>query len=422
MRRTLRLLGACAVLAAVITAAIAAPSQPAAPALAADPVRFVTGWIPNWSSTVVSEGTRALNAGLGHENLFAEVSPFAYSATAAGTISLSGTQTNLDSSITTLRNKGLKVVPSITDGTGKGVMAGILADPVTRAQQVAAIVALVQAKNFDGIDLDYEGFAFTDGKASWATTKPNWAAFVRELGATFDTMSPPRMLAVTVPPIWASGAQGYWVYGWQDPTLSMMPYIDRLRLMVYDWSVGQPGPIAPMSWVNDVLAYTKATGIDMAKVQVGVPTYGRSWATVTSGTCPVNASLTTTSVQMENALPLAATKGASPVRDASGEMKFTYDETFTGSRTTTVPAPVYVPPATRANTVGPAEPGALKPALRLSPGATQVTCTVRRTVFYPDTAAVVQRARAALAAGTAGIAIWALGYETPDLWTELATL
>ena len=110
------------------------------------------------------------------------------------------------------------------------------------------------------------------------------------------------------------------------------------------------------------------------------------------------------------------------MRDASGEMKFTYDETFTGTRTATIPAPVYVAPATRANTVGPAERGALKPALRLNPGATQVTCTVRRTVFYPDTAAVVQRARAALAAGTAGIAIWALGYETPDLWTELATL
>ena len=415
MRRSLRLLGACA----LITAAVAAagPSQPAVPATAARPP-FVTGWIPNWSGTVVTDGLTGIARSSG---LFVEVSPFAYSATGAATIALSGTQANLDRSVAALRSKLLTIWPSITDGTGKGVMAAILNDPDARTEHVMAIADLVTTKGFDGIDLDYEGFAFTDGRASWAATKPGWMKFVKQLGEELDRRG--KGLAVTVPPIWASGAQGYWVYGWQDRGVDdFMPHIDRLRLMVYDWSVGQPGPVAPMSWVNDVIAYTRAAGVDMAKVQIGVPTYGRSWATVTSGTCPGNASLTTTSVQMENALPLAATKGASPVRDASGEMKFTYDETFTGTRTATIPAPVYVAPATRANTVGPAERGALKPALRLNPGATQVTCTVRRTVFYPDTAAVVQRARAALAAGTAGIAIWALGYETPDLWTELATL
>jgi hypothetical protein len=72
--------------------------------------------------------------------------------------------------------------------------------------------------------------------------------------------------------------------------------------------------------------------------------------------------------------------------------------------------------------VATADPSGLQPALRLNPNGTQVTCTVRRTVYYPDADSVVQRAQAALAAGTAGIAIWALGYETPDLWPKLVAI
>ncbi|MFM2072808.1 MAG: hypothetical protein RLZZ623_3072, partial [Actinomycetota bacterium] len=62
---------------------------------AATPGRFVTGWIPNWSTSVVSDGTRALDAGQGYDSIFVEASPFAFTATAAGTIALSGTEANL---------------------------------------------------------------------------------------------------------------------------------------------------------------------------------------------------------------------------------------------------------------------------------------------------------------------------------------
>ena len=57
----------------------------------------------------------------------------------------------------------------------------VRADP-SQLEQV--IVNLVVNKGFDGIDLDYEGFAFSDGRSSWTATRPNWAAFVAELGAS----------------------------------------------------------------------------------------------------------------------------------------------------------------------------------------------------------------------------------------------
>jgi spore germination protein YaaH len=39
-----------------------------------------------------------------------------------------------------------------------------------------------------------------------------------------------------------------------------------------------------------------------------------------------------------------------------------------------------------------------------------------------ETKAAAARAKAAIDAGTAGIAIWALGYETPETWARLQNL
>lgn len=87
-----------------------------------------------------------------------------------------------------------------------------------------------------------------------------------------------------------------------------------------------------------------------------------------------------------------------------------------------MPAPVYVPPTTRANTVTAADATPLKPALRLNPTGQQVSCTVTRTVWAPDINSVVNRAQLALDSGTNGIVIWAMGYEDPALWSALAAL
>ena len=403
MRFGRALAGACALLSVA-----ALPSHD--PADAATPTKYVTGWVPSWGTTA-GTASLATNAGI-----IATVSPFAYSAVGAATFA-GGAEPLIDS-ITSKVPAGIPVVPSITDGTGKGVMAGIMANPASRTQHVEAIVALVLTKGYAGIDLDYEGFAFTDGTSSWPATRPNWVAFVRQLGDRFDQIG--KTLSVTIPPIWANGARGYTVY---DPA-GIIDKIDELRLMVYDYSVGTAGPIAPMSWVNDVITTTRNLigTSNMPKVQIGVPTYGRNWVTARTGTCPANAALGTVSVLQRNADALIASRGATPVRDASGEVRFTYQQTFTGTLTNVISVPVYTPPNSTAGAVAPADPNALAPALRLTPPGSTVTCVVTRTVYYPDAEAVAARAKAAIDAGTAGIAIWALGYETPETWARLQNL
>lgn len=399
----------------------------------------VTGWVPYWETTT---GARSLEtaAGLG---LMTEVMPFWFSAVDATTVRSVGTTANLLTVVRAARAKGQLVLPSITDGTGRLALQKILLDAVSRTAHADRLVTLVMTGAdgipYDGIDLDYEGFAFSDGRASWAATRQPWLDFLSELRTKLNAQG--KLLSVTVPPIWDNGAAGYTVYGTPG---DLVARADRVRLMVYDWSVASPGPIAPMSWVRNVIAYVQQTVPDAtqrAKVWLGVPAYGRSWAKVT-GECPAvmpsGVARSTTSVEMQNGPALAASHGASMTeyRDSTGaqaEQTFSWDVvnpttgglTFSGAKTVTpVPDP-YVPPPAVANDLGkPADGTALAPAVRIA--ATQtvtvtVTCTIKRVVHIPDDASIVERSRVAEAGGLGGIVIWALGYEPLDLWSTLAS-
>ena len=53
---------------------------------------------------------------------------------------------------------------------------------------------------------------------------------------------------------------------------------DQVRIMTYEysWSTSPPGPIAPVTWVNDVVAYATSQ-IPPAKILQGIPFYGYDW-------------------------------------------------------------------------------------------------------------------------------------------------
>ena len=80
-----------------------------------------------------------------------------------------------------------KIIPTITDGTAKGVLAKLLASNSSRSNIISTIVALVNQYNYDGIDLDFENFAFLDGNTTWPTTAPLWVQFVKELSQALHT-------------------------------------------------------------------------------------------------------------------------------------------------------------------------------------------------------------------------------------------
>ena len=197
----------------------------------------------------------ALPAAVANGDLIKEVMPFWYTLKSESRITDLYTPANpsvpMAVPLATMRDSGFTIIPTITDGTSKLVLAQLLANQATRTQTVKTITDLVITNNFDGIDLDFEGFAFVDGTATWSTTRPNWVAFVQELSTSLHNQG--KLLSITTPVLFdpATGKKGYTVYDWA----SIAPMIDRLRIMTYDYSTSSPGPIGPIIWVEQAVQY-----------------------------------------------------------------------------------------------------------------------------------------------------------------------
>lgn len=360
---------------AALTATLAASLVAVAPSVGAastnPPRRIVTGWLPYWTA---SSSTAVLVA---NKDLFSDASPFWFTASSATVITPHLDATTRATQTTQIHAAGVPVLPTVTDGLPTHGMAAVLANATTRGQHVAALVSTVVANGYDGIDLDYEKFAFSDGSSTWAATRPAWVAFVGQLAAALHAQG--KKLAITVPYM-DSPTTGYWVYDYAGIGAA----VDRLRIMTYDYSVSAAGPIAPISWVDRVAAFA-VTQVPASKVQIGVPTYGRDWPASTTG-CPVDNLPVRTSLTAQDAAALATSLSVAPAWNATyGERTFSYRKAYAGHSATGAAA----------------------------------TCTITRTVWYDDRSSALLRAQLVGKYRLGGVAFWTIGGEDPGQWSLL---
>ena len=348
------------------------------------PRKILTGWIPYYSMKT------SLPAALNNIDLIKEVMPFWYTlkySAKSKKSSITDLYTPANPSIpmavplAALRSANLQIIPTITDGTEKGVLAGLLKAPASRTQVVSTIMDLVRTNNFDGIDIDFEGFAFVDENTTWKSTAPAWVAFIKELSVALRAEN--KILSIATPYVLdpAGKQKGYFVYAWAEIASS----IDKLRIMTYDHSVAKVGPIGPLAWTERTVQYAISI-MPASKVFVGVPGYGRSWITAVNGVCPANV---TKSVKvgakaatfvMRDAQTLAATYGATPTYDEKfGEVTFSYQQVYNGT----------------------------------TAGGLATSCTASRTAWYQDTRSWAQRAALVSKYRIGGITAWTLGMEEP---------
>ena len=363
-----------AMIAAFALVAVALPIAGVGAASAAPPRRIVSGWLPYWT-------TGASNASfLANADLFSDISPFWHdlvknSGTASGAAIANNSLSSgsIGSNLAVLKGKGAKILPSITDGTGAGVVAAIVKNPARRAALVGQIMTLVNGNGYDGIDLDFEKFAFSDARSTWATTRPAWVQFVADLAKALHASG--KQLALAVPPMY-SDTTGYWVYDFRG----VAPYVDRLRIMAYDYSYGSAGPVGgPMSWVESVIKYAVSV-VPASKVVLGSPTYGRDWVTATNPAGCASAQKVYDSRDMGTAIPNVPV--SSWVRDpASLEMHVTYKTTTNGG-----------------------------------------ACKVTRSAWMADSYTTVERAKLADRYGLAGTGNWTIGAEDASYWPAMRSL
>ncbi len=364
----------------------------AAPAVAGDPGRkpLVAGWLPSWA-TQASVASVA-----GNPDLMGEASPFWYTARAsAGRVALTTTvsATTRASVLAALRGRGIPVLPSVADGSAARAMAGLLADPTARSQHVAQLVDLTVSNGYEGIELDYERFAFSDGRDTWAATRPRWVAFVTELGDALHAAG--KLLALAVPVMYdgrRSSTSGYWVYDYA----AMAPVVDSLRIMTYDYSVARPGPIAPLAFQRRTLAYATSV-FPASRIRLGIPAYGRLWTArrpdggaAIRGTCPVSPKVPgTTSFTAAAARTFLATRaGAAPVvthDPVTGESRATFTVTYQG-------------PDAAGRTV---------------------SCAVDHEAWWVDAQGVAARMPMVAEFGLAGVAFWHLGGIDAPSWPAM---
>jgi spore germination protein YaaH len=331
-------------------------------------------WVPYW----------ALDASLPdftqRAGSMREVSPFWFNAAGVDQIAV---DPNASSELTArFMEQALAadvlVVPSIIDALPAGEMAAILADPASRAAHVETIRRFAEDGGYDGIDIDYEQFAFADGRDTWAATRPNWVAFIEDLAAALH--SDGRTLTVSIPPVYDDEQtlqSGYWVYDYG----AISEHVDRIRIMAYDFSVAEPGPIAPLDWVESaIVGAIEATG-SPDKLVLGLPAYGRNWPVFVAGECPATDVPGRTSVSARSVDELIERRGVQPVAvDATGEWTFEYD-------------------------------------LEVTDGV--ATCVQTRQVHYVDGDGVRLRMDLARDYRLDGVSLWALGFDDQAVWDAI---
>ena len=348
------------------------------------PRKIMTGWVPYYSMKT------ALPDVLNNIDLIKEVMPFWYTlkfdgkAKAAVITDLyapANPSVPISEPLTAMRNAGLSIIPTITDGSDKLVLAGLLKNPTSRTQVVSAIMNLVRANNYDGIDIDFEGFAFVDGNSTWTSTAPSWVAFIKELSIALRAEK--KLLSVSTPYVLNpnEAQKGYFVYAWAAIASS----IDKLRIMTYDYSVSKVGPMGPITWAERTVQYAVSV-MPASKVFVGVPGYGRDWVTAVTGVCPANVvnsvkpGAKAATFVMRDAVALAATYGTVPRYDEKfGEMTFSYQKVYNGTTATGL----------------------------------ATSCTASRTAWYQDARGWALRAALVTKYRIGGITAWTFGMEEP---------
>ncbi|HYG60126.1 MAG TPA: glycosyl hydrolase family 18 protein [Symbiobacteriaceae bacterium] len=230
----------------------------------------------------------------------------------------------------------------------------ILTDKVVQDRAVGGIMARAQELDAAGIQIDFENLAPTDREA--------YTAFLKRLK---DELKPHGMTLSIAAAAKTSDTKEGW--GGATDYAAVGQIVDQFYIMAYDehWRGGEPGPVASLPWVEQVIRY--ATGVmPSQKIVLGIPFYGYDWPADGQG----NGGKAYGSARMK----LRMVENGAAVRwdPVKGENVATY-QSDSGDR----------------------------------------------VVWFPDERSVEAKLKLAYQYNLRGIAPWRLGFEEDDWWTAL---
>jgi spore germination protein len=302
--------------------------------------------------TYAANSRESLEANVGQLDV---VSPYYYHLTPNGSLK------EFDEPLTTamIRSRSsAKILPIVQNEPRWDDFTETMGTGEQRQAFVELLVDLVERKQYDGIHIDFEAINAAD--------RDILTDFMKRLSEQFR----PRGLIVSqaiIPRV--SNTSTVWGGAYDQQELAL--YNDYIVLMAYDHTpIGatNPGPVAPLWWVRQVMAYS-VSQVPASQLILGVPFYGYDWNTKSGPPA--------TAVTYTRAMELASLDGATT--------GYSPDEQSPWVR--------YI-----------AENGD------------------NREIWFENSYSLEAKLMAAKEFEMAGFSAWRLGQEDPDVWRVIANL
>jgi len=326
------------------------------------PLNRVAAWLPtSWDSA------RARVSWEANRDHIQELSPVWYQLDASGDGSINSYAGARDTALVDEAHaQSALVIPLINNayaGTGfdPTPVSTMIHDPAHRAAHVTTLVSETLTYGYDGIDIDYESL---NGLAD----RYAFSLFIEELAVALHDHD--KLLSIAVHP--KTSEPGPWDGPKAQDWRRIGAAVDRFRVMTYGyhWSTSEPGPIAPLWWMEDVMAFATSV-VPPNRVYVGLHFYGYDWVD-TSGNSAVWESIQAL-INAYGAVP--QWQGTDAWGRAVAEPWFTYTDSL-------------------------GQP---------------------HEVWYSNGASIAARLELVREYGLGGIAAWRLGGEDPANWSAIAT-
>jgi spore germination protein len=296
------------------------------------------------------------------------------------------------------RGRGISVFPTLVTFSG-WLNHRLLAEADIRERFLRDIVDYVVAEDYEGFDLDLEGVEPSD-RSAYTAFVGSLASALHERGKRLSLALGPKPRDVTTG--W-SGAYDYAALG---------QHADLITIMTYEFSGpwGDPGPIAPAPWVDDVIAFATSQ-IPAEKVLLGVAHYGYDWNMVTGQARALG---------YAEAAATAERYGLSIDLDGNTQSgRFSYQAPAGAAPAIPPRAPAIQHTITartspRCDVTEPPRQPTRTPRPSSPPGTLE-----DHVVWIEESASAQARLQIAEKYGTGGIGMWRLGQDDPAVWPIL---
>lgn len=142
----------------------------------------------------------------------------------------------------------------------------VINDYSSRKKHIDDISEKLKSLDFDGVNIDYEEVN--------RSQKNKFTLFIGELSDALHKKGKTVSVSLHYKAEESNEENG----AFQD-WKALSQSADQLTIMAYGkhWDEGNAGPVAPLDWVEKIIAYTQKLNLPQEKLFLGIPLYGYDW-------------------------------------------------------------------------------------------------------------------------------------------------